>query len=103
MNEIVVYMKISDNSVVPGAFQFSTPYWDGFTLAHVSLHPFTDAEEWGVTVSGCDDGGLHYVGNNREEAFDVFLKVLNLGEIDVDSLLEIGLQDADSSVFVFKD
>lgn len=102
MNEIVVYMKISDNSVVPGA-AFHFPYWDGFTLAHVSLHPFTDAEEWGVTVSGCDDGGLHYVGNNREEAFDVFLKVLNLGEIDVDSLLEIGLQDADSSVFVLKD
>jgi hypothetical protein len=47
-------------------------------------------------VSGSDDGGLIYVAKTKEEAFFMFTKVITLGDIDVDTLINIGFQDADS-------
>jgi hypothetical protein len=96
MNRITVYVKVSNDSVIPGAFEFSNPYWNNFELASVSLHPFTDSEDWGVTVSGSDDGGLTYVAKSKEEAFFMFTKVLTLGDIDVDVLVQHGFKDSDS-------
>jgi hypothetical protein len=96
VNIIIVYVRVSDESVIPGAFEFSNPYWNNFELASVSLHPFTGSEEWGVTVSGSDDGGLCYVAPNRELAFEMFTTVLQSGDIDVDVLVQLGFKDADS-------
>jgi hypothetical protein len=96
MNSITVYVKVSDGSVIPGAYEFSNPHCNDFELASVSLHPFTGSEDWGVTVSGSDDGGLTYVAKSKEEAFFIFTKVLTLGDIDVDLLLQTGFKDADS-------
>jgi hypothetical protein len=94
MKETTVYMKVSDNSVIPGPFQFSNPYWDEIELASMSFHSY--GEDWAVTVSGSDDGGLIYVAKTKEEAFFMFTKVITLGDIDVDTLINIGFQDADS-------
>jgi hypothetical protein len=90
-----VYMKVSDNSVIPGPYQFSNPYWDEIELASVSFHPF-DGEDWAITVSGSDDGGLIYVTVSEADALNMLAKVISLGEIDVDELINIGFKDADS-------
>ena len=89
-----VYMKVSDNSVIAGPFEFSNPYCDDIELASVSFHTF--GEDWAVTVSGSDDGGLAYVSASEADAFNMFVKVIDLGEIDVDTLINIGFKDADS-------
>ena len=89
-----VYMKVSDNSAIAGPFEFSNPYWDDIELASVSFHPF--GEDWAVTVSGSDDGGLVYVTVNETDALNMLAKVIGLGEIDVDTLINIGFKDADS-------
>ena len=90
-----VYMKVSDDSVIPGPYQFSNPYWDDIELASVSFHSFDDGD-WGVTVSGSDDGGLVYVAVSEADALNMLAKVIGLGEIDVDTLINIGFKDADS-------
>jgi hypothetical protein len=94
MKETTVYMKVSDNSVIAGPFEFSNPYWDEIELASVSFHSF--GEDWAVTVSGSDDGGLIYVSVSEEDALNMLAKVISLGEIDVDELINIGFKDADS-------
>jgi hypothetical protein len=88
-------MKVSDDSVIPGPYQFSNPYWDEIELASVSFHPF-DGEDWAITVSGSDDGGLIYVTVSEADALNMLAKVISLGEIDVDELINIGFKDADS-------
>lgn len=98
MKEITVYMKVSVDSAIAGPFEFSNPYWDGMELAAVSVHGFTDSKCWGVTISGCDDGGLVYVAPHEGMAFQIFHEVIAMGEISVDKLLDMGFEDADSAV-----
>jgi len=98
IKEITVYMKVSVDSAIAGPFQFSNPYWDEMELAAVSVHGFTDSKCWGVTISGCDDGGLVYVAPHEGVALQVFHEVIAMGEINVDKLLDMGFQDADSAV-----
>jgi hypothetical protein len=98
MKEITVYMEVSGDSVIAGSFQFSNPYFDGMELAAVSVHAFTDSKCWGVTISGCDDGGIVFVAPGHSEAMAVFATVIAMGEINVDALLNMGFEDADSAV-----
>ena len=97
MKEITVYMEVAHDSMIAGAFQFSNPYWQ-FDLASVKVHGFTDSNCWGVTISGCDDGGLVFVAPHAGAAFQVFHEVIAMGEINVDKLLDMGFEDADSAV-----
>ena len=98
MKEITVYMEVAPDSMIAGAFQFSNPYWDAVELASVSVHGFDDSKCWGITISGCDDGGLVYVAPHEAVAFQVFHEVIAMGEINVDALLNMGFEDADSAV-----
>ena len=98
MKEITVYMEVAIDSAIAGSFQFSNPYFDGMELAAVSVHAFTDSTCWGVTISGCDDGGLVYVAPHEGVAFQIFHEVIAMGEINVDDLVKMGFEDADSAV-----
>ena len=98
MKEITVYMEVAHDSVIACAFQFSNPDWRSWRLASVTVHGFTDSKCWGVTISGCDDGGIVFVAPNHSASMAVFATVIAMGEIDVDKLLDMGFEDADSAV-----
>ena len=98
MKEITVYMEVAHDSVIAGAFQFSNPDWRSWRLASVTVHGFIDSKCWGVTVSGCDDGGLVYVAPHEGAAFQIFHEVIAMGEINVDALVKMGFENADSAV-----
>jgi len=98
MKEITVYMAVSNDSAIGGAFEFSNPYWDNFELASVRVHSFTDSNCWGITISGCDDGGIVFVAPDYSAAMVMFGVVIGQGEINVDDLVKMGFEDADSAV-----
>jgi hypothetical protein len=98
MKEITVYMEVAPDSVIAGAFEFSNPDWDSWRLASVKVHGFKNSNCWGITISGCDDGGLVYVTPTYLAAMRVFNMVIRQGEINVDQLLDMGFEDADSAV-----
>lgn len=97
MKEITVYMEVAPDSFIAGSFQFSNRYYKQ-DLASVTVHGFDGSKCWGITISGCDDGGLVYVAPHEAVAFQVFHEVIAMGEINVDKLLEMGFEDADSAV-----
>ena len=98
MKEITVYMEVAGDSVIAGAFQFSNPYWDSWRLASVKVHGFTNSNCWGITISGCDDGGIVFVAPNYSAAMVMFGAVIGQGEINVDALVKMGFEDDDSAV-----
>jgi hypothetical protein len=98
MKEITVYMEVAGDSVIAGAFEFSNPDWEYWRLASVKVHGFTNSNCWGVTISGCDDGGIVFVAPDHSAAMAVFATVIAMGEINVDALLNMGFEDAESAV-----